>query len=964
MPPPSTAKKKKKQETASSTTHYSFLEMKNPYHICNLKTFHFHFDKMVVDKLKKSLPTRPGEKKRAIALLGRAGSGKTRILKKIAKFPRILGKNLLPVFLDARQYIELPEDNFLMSIQKNIQEARENYFLKKGNGKAQTEQSIGQREFSGEFKNPLVLLIFDELQDLVEHSRSGKFSAIIDYIKQFDSILDDYALIFAEDISPHYPDESGSMEKHLKTQPIYVEDTFEEQIIERYITSPVKDHLFYSLSSKKKIKKLCGGNLYFQQLICHYLVNYLKEEYRNVCLVSDINKVVERILGDERPEFPFTWEKKLSPVERIVMAALADEYSNRQLEDVRFLEDFGFLDQMLNNRFLFQLRKLYNAGYVNDFEIEQRIFFGSPFTLPLWGKWLRRHHPYVRTLLEHIGEVAERVDFEALLKRIAGTPGEKLSPFDKEAILNTGEKWTLFKEELQKSSSEKKGEGVDFIYNLGKLVELQVEDISSSPTSVHNLVLDLKDLNIGSMRQGYCLLQDRLDLKEDDIPHLETIARARAADIHSKLVLFFCPRKTDCLIQLEKQLFLNFVVVEENDLKRIVFSERPSIALRELLLERLPLNKLSPYKIAGPVKETFYGRVGIIGHLVHAREVSFALVGPRKIGKSSILHRVLENLQENSSPGTYCVFLSLEVEFAGAEDYSGFLESLASQIERVIGKPVDFKENPQTIPTVIDKLTQWGKKSIVFLFDEIDELISFDKQHNYRLMKIFRALDQKGYCRFILAGFKELYHEKRGISAPQYNFYEEIRLANLDKDAAQELITKPMNNMGIDYRDDEDKELIYDYTSRHPNLLQFFCKQLVERVKRHKNLKERRLILRDDIEGLLNAEFEAYIVDEVYMFYSDLSALEKLIVVSMGENESLRLSFSTDEVAARLKAYNIHLDKKSLQKIMRELVMRFIFKDEGRENYSFALSTFPDILEKIVDEDYRNNLVKEVLSDG
>jgi hypothetical protein len=227
-------------------------------------------------------------------------------------------------------------------------------------------------------------------------------------------------------------------------------------------------------------------------------------------------------------------------------------------------------------------------------------------------------------------------------------------------------------------------------------------------------------------------------------------------------------------------------------------------------------------------------------------------------------------------------------------------------------------------------------------------------------MKTFSVMFEKGYCQFIMAGFKYLYHGKREIESPLYNFCDEIPLSSLGRDAALDLITIPMANMGIDYENPEDRELILDYTHRHPNLLQFICKNLVKKVEDHKNPNNRRTIFKQDIIELVNTEYENYIMDEIYMFKTDISDREKLIIISAMEECKNKDNFSTNEIRARLKKYNLNIPINLLNKNMQELVMRFIFKKEEKDRYRFALPNFPDILKNSIDEGLQEDLIQEI----
>ena len=226
-------------------------------------------------------------------------------------------------------------------------------------------------------------------------------------------------------------------------------------------------------------------------------------------------------------------------------------------------------------------------------------------------------------------------------------------------------------------------------------------------------------------------------------------------------------------------------------------------------------------------------------------------------------------------------------------------------------------------------------------------------------MKNFRSRSQNRYCQFIFAGFKELYKTKRHIENPMYNFCEEIILDPLDETASLELITKPMESIGIHYHRIEDRKLILEYTARHPNLMQFFCKKLVEKVEKHTDIKDRRTVYENDIKDLFDNEYQNHIMDEVYMFFSDLSPINRLIIMVLVETSSKNRLFSIDEVKRFLKDHDIDLSTNEVHEKLSELVVRFILVNDGK-NYRFALDKFPGILKEKIDSDFKNETIKEI----
>ena len=187
-------------------------------------------------------------------------------------------------------------------------------------------------------------------------------------------------------------------------------------------------------------------------------------------------------------------------------------------------------------------------------------------------------------------------------------------------------------------------------------------------------------------------------------------------------------------------------------------------------------------------------------------------------------------------------------------------------------------------------------------------------------------------------------------------------MAPLEKDAAIELITEPLKSIGIQYKNERDVKHILEYTGNHPNLLQFICKHLVEKVEKHSKIEDKRVIFRKDIEELFDAKYQDYIIDEIYMFFSDLTDLDKLIIIVLAEKHPNMKIFSTEEIRSILYESGVNISINEVHKNLRNLVMRFILLDRGRNKYGFALTSFPEMIKGRVDVHLKNDLVKEVVN--
>jgi hypothetical protein len=603
-----------------------------------------------------------------------------------------------------------------------------------------------------------------------------------------------------------------------------------------------------------------------------------------------------------------------------------------------------------------KIENLINYGYIN--KMEKGGFPGCPFKIPLFGKWIQKEHPFIRTIIQSIDIIADKIDLEILVKEIEKTPRNKLTPFNKEKILDIARQWcALWTSIVKERSIAGKDRLKKFFESLCRYLNLDIKE-KGTPNECY-FILDIKNLKIGILEEAMCFIQDRPELLKDDITNIETRAGEFAQKAESKLTLFFYFRRVDEVESLVKKPYLSLITIDENELKRIILSDRPVEVFKRIILSKLSLQKVSPYKTAGPEKAIFYGRSDTINRMSRPAPASYAIVGARKIGKTSLLHRI----KDNPPPGTTYIYMELDYEFSGARSYRTFFKSLQVELERQFHRKVSFSKFPlgvdmSRLPEVVHELIQDGRK-VIFIFDEIDGLIEFDKKHNYKLSKIFRSMSQKNDCQFIFSGFKDLYRRKREIDNPLYNFCEEIILEPLDEEAALALITKPMESIGINYKNNDHRELILSYTACHPNLLQFFCKHLIEKIEKHQRVEDRRTIFVEDIDELYNKEYEDYIMDQVYMFFS-LNPINQLILVVLAQHHSNGKTFPLDEIRDKLADEGEEISRNELYQHLKDLEMRFILLDEGKSHYKFALPVFPDILKKRIDEFFKNKIILEL----
>jgi len=401
--------------------------------------------------------------------------------------------------------------------------------------------------------------------------------------------------------------------------------------------------------------------------------------------------------------------------------------------------------------------------------------------------------------------------------------------FKEQEILGTRKIFDVWKN-LKKNLNDKKQLSLDewAVFFRGLCEFLGVKKIPPhGKRKDRKYIMDIRGLPIGLMEVAVCLMQTALEssLETDETREINSIISVEGDNL--AICLFFCFNRTERIALLEKNSTLNLVVMEEEDLVPILISKEPQETFRNLILDRLSLGRISPYQTSGPVRATFYGRYAIIRRIIDSTNQSFSIVGPRRIGKSSLLLKLVDN----PPPKTVFIFMDLSAFSFERDNYKSFFGMLKKCLadtlhEKIKVKSFFTKQNISEFSDVIQRISRKIGKRIVFIFDEMDSLIKYDRKKNYKLFREFRYMSQENICQFIFIGFRELYTDKRSVKSPAYNFFEEIRLGPLEEREALEMITQSMERIGVRFNNPEDKRLILDYTGNHPNMLQYFWKHI------------------------------------------------------------------------------------------------------------------------------------------
>lgn len=372
----------------------------------------------------------------------------------------------------------------------------------------------------------------------------------------------------------------------------------------------------------------------------------------------------------------------------------------------------------------------------------------------------------------------------------------------------------------------------------------------------------------------------------------------------------------------------DFIVLDYRDLRSLFLAADPVRRLVDLILSQVDLTVVSPYVVSGPVAEKmFFGRDYELKAIMRTvRDHSFAVVGGRKIGKTSVLHKAHRLMDE--SGGLYSLYLDCQ----HVMDHDEFFGTLAAagQVQLDPASPGSLRR------TILRLLRQHNAGVMVLLLDEVDRLLAFDTQRQKHLFRLLRATSQEGLCRYVFCGERRLSGALHDPDSPLFNFCSVLRLSYLPSRDAARVIREPMASIGVSFEDSEALvEGIIELSSCHPNIVQAICQMLIVRI----DSRGERIIRMDDLAAVrASEEFRDLFLEVTWGNATPLERLISVLMVNAG-------GFSRHDVKQALAAYELDVANAAIESALKGLVLfSMLQKQAGR--YQFAARAFPAMMEE------------------
>jgi ActR/RegA family two-component response regulator len=366
----------------------------------------------------------------------------------------------------------------------------------------------------------------------------------------------------------------------------------------------------------------------------------------------------------------------------------------------------------------------------------------------------------------------------------------------------------------------------------------------------------------------------------------------------------------------------------------------------------------NPYmagKALGRGSKMFYGRAEVFGFVRDNLSASshpshLALVGPRRIGKTSILQQFPERLDPSAflavyincqslgiDPGMPAFFLKLSRQICGSLQANGVdVSGLAPLTES------DLRQAPALTFTDTFLAQVWralGSRRLLFCLDEFEEL-----EHSVRrgrldavvfdfLRELMRS-EERIVC--ILAGTRRL--EELGDASQEAGSILDMvayrRIGVLRPELARRLIEEPVADHGMGYQEEAITQ-VQHATGGHPYLIHLLCGALVNR----RNEQQRDEMTLEDVDAAIAAVIEG---PQPGFFWETLTPYQQAVLIAASWLVLKMEPITSHSIAAQLQAFGLSWADWStpIVGLLHQLALEELLREEtsGGQTFQYRLA--------------------------
>ncbi len=477
-------------------------------------------------------------------------------------------------------------------------------------------------------------------------------------------------------------------------------------------------------------------------------------------------------------------------------------------------------------------------------------------------------------------------------------------------------------------------------------------------------------------------LEEEIGQLQEKLESIEPIKLNEKGDL-GKLIIF----KTRSLYRLkERQTQLGLraspeILTEIEDLETEITKLHMELqAIEDTSRSTEFVRFKNPYTFGVPARGEgrFFGRevelkliFDTLENVPRGQKQDIVVMGPRRIGKSSILLRLLDIAPND--------FLSIYIDLQSVEprDPQILFVTILSKIITVfkhlqladvlppfetlnlnqVPKQLQFLTFGDDLDNLNEVIDQKQLPRLILMFDEIELLTEFG---GISTLEWFRSLIQSlSYCIFIVAGSDLLYELTLDYTSPFYNIFKTIEVRALSTEAAKLLITEPGVSIGLTYPTTEVDRILH-YTGRNPYFIQALCHYLIELL----NQNEWTEIKPGDIDKIVPQVID-HLSFQFNYFWRSFTAVEQGLLYLLAQKKIPQTAPSlTKELLDLVDIYLSEQEQRDIfAKLSRQQTIQPI-KQIKESEYWFVIQLFADwVYAKIKKEEVIDNIrEKKVLT--
>ncbi|MCD7896923.1 MAG: hypothetical protein LUG50_09660 [Planctomycetaceae bacterium] len=245
---------------------------------------------------------------------------------------------------------------------------------------------------------------------------------------------------------------------------------------------------------------------------------------------------------------------------------------------------------------------------------------------------------------------------------------------------------------------------------------------------------------------------------------------------------------------------------------------------------------------AGIPQEMFYGRTQQLDKICHRD--GHLVYGGRQLGKTALLHAAQQRMHQPKEE-SYAFYLDLKNDsrtHIGTANQPSYIWTVMGKILFENGIISSGIARPDTFARcVMEWLDKNSKRRIFFFLDEADNFLEADRQSDWITVGELKNLMDKTTSRFkiVLAGLHNVQRTAKESNTPLAHFGDPICVGAFTDEvqAARDMINLPLRALGFRFEDPDLYLEILALTNYYPSLIQIFCRNLLDSLRRELSLK-------------------------------------------------------------------------------------------------------------------------------